>query len=119
MPASGQLAATAFVGALSRSRTGWLSSAAALSAGGSFTESNPLTPLRDSLVLSAGAPKGPCRVSPLPLEHVNASSLPELEVPSTEQGRTGSLSRVREVLLPPLASVGSRRTCSSTFENLD
>ena len=74
---------------------------------------------RDDLVSSAGAPEGPCRVSPFPPEHVNASDLPELEVPSTEQGRAGSLSRVREVLLPPLASVGSCRTCSSTFENLD
>jgi len=30
-----------------------------------------------------------------------------------------SLSRAREEPLPPLAGDGSRRTCSSTFENLD
>jgi hypothetical protein len=54
-----------------------------------------------------------------PPEHVNASDLPEPEVPSTEGGRARSLSRAREVPLPPLAGDGSRRTCSSTFENLD
>jgi hypothetical protein len=51
--------------------------------------------------------------------HVNASDLPELEVPSTEEVRARSLSRAREVPPPSLASDGSRRTCSSTFENLD
>jgi hypothetical protein len=58
-------------------------------------------------------------VSPFPPEHVNASDLPELEVPSTGEGLRALSFEGSRGALPPLAGDGSRRTCSSTFENLD
>jgi hypothetical protein len=51
---------------------------------------------RDDSVSDTCVSQGPCRVSPFPPEHVNASSLPELEVPSTGEACARSLSRARE-----------------------
>lgn len=112
MPASGPLAATLAPGGVGdkrRSFVGWRT----------LCRVEPSDTSRDDTVSSTLVPQGPCRVSPFPPEHVNASDLPELEVPSTEEVRARSLSRAREVQLPPLASGCSRHTSSSTFENLD
>jgi hypothetical protein len=112
MPASGRLAATVARGAVGgkrRSFVGWRT----------LCRVEPSDTSRDDPVSNAGAPEGPDRVIPFPPEHVNAPGLPEIEVPSTGEGLARSLSRAREVQLPPLASGRGRRTCSSTFENLD
>jgi hypothetical protein len=90
MPASGPLAATVAPGGVGdkrRSFVGWRT----------LCRVEPSDTSRDDRVCRAGAPQGLRRASPFPPEHVNASDLPELEVPSTEEGRARSLSRAREV----------------------
>jgi hypothetical protein len=64
------------------------------------------------------APEAQSR-EPVPVGARQCADVPELEVPSTgEDLRKRPFERLRGAL-PPLACGGSRRTCSSTFENLD
>jgi hypothetical protein len=88
-----------------------------LSAGDGSVESNPLTPLSAA---GSGMPKQPFpgRVSSFPPEHVNATGFPEPEVPSTREDHV-SLFRELPRSAASLAGDGSRRTCSSMFENID
>jgi hypothetical protein len=80
-------------------------SAGALSATGRFAESHPLTLLPGDRDRPAGASQEPNRVSPFRSEHVNASDLPELEAPSTEErpgtrGLTLGRAQVLDPVLP-------------------
>jgi hypothetical protein len=56
---------------------------------------------------------------PFPPRHVNATAFQSSRCLPPERTFANTLSSARRGALPPLASVGSRRTCSSTFENLD
>lgn len=76
-------------------------------------------------------------MSPFRPEHVNASDFPELEAPSTGEDlgagvliprwhevvwtsrRTNALSSTREERRRRWPAEDGRRTCSSTFENVD
>jgi hypothetical protein len=60
----------------------------------------------------------PGRVGSFPPGHVNAPGFPEPEMPSTREDRA-SLFRELSRSAASLAGDGSRRTCSSMFENID